>query len=46
MKVYETKGTVGTDGTLKLQAPPELANTEVNVLILPKRLPVAERVAA
>ncbi len=46
MKAYETKGTVGADGTLTVEAPRELANQDVDVLIVPKRPPAAERVAA
>ncbi len=46
MKAYETSGTVGADGALKVEAPRELANQEVEVLITPKRPPAAERVAA
>ena len=46
MKAYETSGTVGADGALKIEAPQELANQEVEVLITPKRPPAAERVAA
>ena len=46
MKAYETKGTVGADGTLTVDAPQELANQDVDVVILPKRPPAAERVAA
>ena len=46
MKAYETKGTVGADGTLTVEAPRELANQDVDVLIVPKRPPAAGRVAA
>ena len=46
MKAYETKGTVGADGILTVEAPRELANQDVDVMILPKRPPAAERVAA
>lgn len=46
MTAFETKGTVGPDGCLTVEAPQELANQEVNVVILPKRPPAAERLAA
>jgi hypothetical protein len=37
---------VEPDGWLKVQAPPELENQEVDVIIVPQRPPAAERVAA
>lgn len=46
MKIYETKGRVGGDGTLKVEAPLELADQEVEVLIRQKRPPASERLAA
>ena len=36
----------GRDGTLTVEAPRKLANLDVDVLIVPKRPPAAERVAA
>jgi hypothetical protein len=40
------KTKVESDGWLKIQAPPELENQEVDVIIIPQRPPASERVAA
>jgi hypothetical protein len=37
---------VESDGWLKIQAPPELENQEVDVIIIPQRPTASERVAA
>ncbi|MGH8771899.1 MAG: hypothetical protein ACREV2_12075 [Burkholderiales bacterium] len=34
------------DGSVKIQAPADLRNKEVEVIVMPKRPPAAERVAA
>lgn len=46
MNTVTKKTKVDPDGWLKVQAPPELENQEVDVIIVPQRPPVAERVAA
>ncbi|MDQ3546748.1 MAG: hypothetical protein M3429_09600 [Verrucomicrobiota bacterium] len=46
MKVYERKGRVSGDGTLSVEAPAELADQEVEILITKKRAPAGERLAA
>jgi hypothetical protein len=46
MNTVTKKTKVEPDGWLKVQAPPELENQEVDVIIVPQRLPAAERVAA
>lgn len=40
------KTKVESDGWLKVQAPPELENQEVDVIIVPPRPPASQRVAA
>ncbi|MDQ2977107.1 MAG: hypothetical protein M3R69_17060 [Acidobacteriota bacterium] len=46
MNTVIKKTKVESDGWLKVQAPPELENQEVDVIIVPKRPPAAERVKA
>ena len=46
MKTYETTATVAADGSVKVKAPPELINQEVDVILRTKRPSAAERVAA
>ncbi len=46
MKVYERKGRVSGDGTLRVEAPAELADQEVEILITKRRPPAGERLAA
>lgn len=46
MNTVTKKTRVEPDGWLKIQAPPELENQEVDVIIVPKRPPAADRVAA
>jgi len=46
MNTVTKKTKVESDGWLKVQAPPELENQEVDVIIVPKRPRAAERVAA
>ena len=46
MNTITKKTKVEPDGWLKVQAPPELENQEVDVIIVPQRPPAAERVAA
>ena len=46
MNTVTKKTKVEPDGWLKIQAPPELENQEVDVIIVPQRPPVSERVAA
>ncbi len=46
MNTVTKKTKVEPDGWLKVQAPPELENQEVDVIIVPRRPPAAERLAA
>jgi len=46
MNTVTKKTRVEANGWLKVQAPPELENQEVDVIIVPQRPPAAERVAA
>jgi hypothetical protein len=46
MNTVTKKTKVEADGWLKVQAPAELQNQEVDVIIVPQRPPAAERVAA
>jgi hypothetical protein len=46
MNTVTKKTKVESDGWLKVQAPPEMENQEVDVIIVPQRRPAAERVAA
>jgi hypothetical protein len=46
MNTVTKKTKVEANGWLKVQAPPELENQEVDVIIVPQRSPAAERVAA
>jgi len=46
MNTVTKKTKVESDGWLKVQAPPELENQEVDVIIVPKRPPANERLAA
>lgn len=46
MNAITRKTTVQADGWLRVQAPPEFQNQEVDVIILPPRPPTSERVAA
>jgi hypothetical protein len=46
MNTLMKKTKVESDGWLKIQAPPELENQEVDVIIIPQRPPASERVAA
>ena len=46
MNTVTKKTKVEPDGWLKIQAPPELENQEVDVIIVPQRPPASERVAA
>ncbi|HVQ38750.1 MAG TPA: hypothetical protein VMS31_14525 [Pyrinomonadaceae bacterium] len=46
MNTVTKKTRVESDGWLKVQAPPELENQEVDVILVPQRPPAAERVAA
>jgi hypothetical protein len=46
MNAINRKTKVQPDGWLTVQAPPELKNQEVEVIILPPRPPAAQRVAA
>jgi len=46
MNTVTKKTRVEADGWLKVQAPAELENQEVDVIIVPQRPPAAERVAA
>jgi hypothetical protein len=45
MNTVTKKTKVEPDGWLRVQAPPELENQEVDVIIVPRRPPAAERVA-
>jgi hypothetical protein len=45
MNTVTKKTKVESDGWLKVQAPPEMENQEVDVIIVPQRRPAAERVA-
>ena len=44
MNTVTKKTRVEADGWLKVQAPPEMENQEVDVIIVPPRPPAAERV--
>lgn len=46
MTTFQTTTKVADDGSLKIQAPADLRNKEVEVIVIPKRAPAAERVAA
>ena len=46
MNTVTKKTKVEADGWLKVQAPAELANQEVDIIIVPQRPPAAKRVAA
>ena len=46
MNTVTKKTRVEPDGWLKVQAPPELQNQEVDVIIVPQRPPAAERLTA
>jgi hypothetical protein len=46
MNTVIKKTKVEPDGWLKVQAPPELENQEVDVIIVPKRPTASERLAA
>ena len=46
MNTVTKKTRVEANGWLKVQAPAELENQEVDVIIVPQRPPVSERVAA
>jgi len=46
MNTVIKKTKVEPDGWVKVQAPPELENQEVEVIIVPQRPPSAERLAA
>ena len=46
MNTVTKKTRVEPDGWLKVQAPPELENQEVDVIIVPRRPAASERVAA
>ena len=46
MNTVTKKIRVESDGWLKIQAPPELENQEVDVIIVPQRPPAVERLAA
>jgi len=46
MNTVTKKTSVEPDGWLKIQAPPELENQEVDVIIVPQRPPAEKRVAA
>ena len=46
MNTVTKKTKVESNGWLKIQAPPELENQEVDVIIIPKRPTASERVAA
>ena len=46
MNTVTKKTKVESDGWLKIQAPPEMENQEVDVIIVPKRPPAAERMAS
>lgn len=46
MNAITRKTTVQADGWLTVQAPPELQNQEVDVIILPSQPPASERIAA
>ena len=46
MNTVTKKTRVESDGWLKVQAPPELENQEVDVIIVPPRPAAAERMAA
>ncbi len=46
MNTVTKRTRVDSDGWLKVQAPPELENQEVDVIIVPQRPLAAERVAA
>ena len=46
MNTVTKKTKIDADGWLKVQAPAELENQEVDVIIVPQRPPAAERVAA
>jgi len=45
MNTVTKKTKVEPDGWLKVQAPPELENQEVDVIIVPQRPPAGERLA-
>lgn len=46
MNTVTKKTKIDADGWLKVQAPAELENQEVDVIIVPQRPPAVERVAA
>ena len=46
MNTLMKKTKVESDGWLKIQAPPELENQEVDVIIIPQRPTASERVSA
>jgi hypothetical protein len=46
MNTVTKKTRVEPDGWLKVQAPPELQDQEVDVIIVPQRPPAAERLTA
>ena len=46
MNTVTKKTKVEPDGWLKVQAPPELENQEVDVIIVPQRPPASERLGA
>jgi hypothetical protein len=46
MNTLTKKTKVESDGWLKIQAPPELENQEVDVIIIPQRPTASERVTA
>ena len=46
MKTVTKKTIISPDGWLSIQAPAEFGNQEVDVIIIPRRPPAAERVAA
>ena len=45
MNTVTKKTRVESDGWLKVQAPPEWENQEVDVIIVPRRSPASKRVA-
>jgi hypothetical protein len=45
MNTVTKRTKVDPDGWLKVQAPPELENQEVDVIIVPQRPPAVERLA-
>jgi hypothetical protein len=46
MNTVTKKTRIESDGWLKVQAPPELQNQEVDVIIVPQRPPAVERLTA